>query len=562
MKDTDVHPLEHYTFLVASANISLYFFVLLVSAFMFGAGFPISRLNLVLALLMTIGYCACAVRGYYTGRWVRHYVILLTLAAILVWASMLIAGKFMDLSYDGMCYHQEGIISLFDGWDPFRGDISQQNFPHLGHMALVLNSYAKAPWIFATAVYKVTGNIDHGKSMNILLIIASGCLSFSSLRIFKGLGRAHCVLISVLGALCPVAVVQFMGYYVDGQLFALILSFLAVACGVYHRADRYALCLLAMITAIALNIKLTGVLYIGFFSVAFVMFLLITRGIMMMKKIVLVLAIGGAMGVCVIGYNPYMTNTLVHGHPFYPLNEKDSGLMNYKGPREFGAHGTIANFLLSNFVASDHTWETTGKTRIKMPFTFSRNELLVFNIPDTTIGGFGPLWSGGILLAVLILCIMLARDYRNALAGVYIIAVILTSILAKPYAWYARYNPQLWLVPMVAMVMAFTYKNGIVRMVGYALAAVLAVNIFLIADQYISFQVIENRNIRNSLRQVAAMPAPVKVYFSVFRSQRLRFQNANIRYEEVFRREDLPCRNPLLIDCMNASVCPRESPKM
>jgi len=550
--------LESYAFLVSSAIYVLYFSILLVSALLFGVGVPISRINCVIAVLATIVYCACAVRCYHDEHRLRHFAAIVSTLALIVCASVFVAGRFYDISFDGMCYHQEGIIYLSEGWNPFRSDISQQHFPHLGHMAIVLNSYAKAPWIFASAVYKVTGNIEHGKAINLLLIIASGLLSFSALRTIKELDIVRSMLVSVVCALCPIAVVQFLGYYVDGQLSALLVSFLAIACIVYNRPDRCALFLLIVVMSIATNVKISGGLYIGFFSAALVIFLLIMGEIILLKKVLITLLIGGAVGVCVVGYNPYVRNTLRHGCPFYPLNEKGSGLMEYKGPRDFGKYGNVMNFLLSNFVASDHTWETSGKVRLKIPFTFSRGELSVFNIPDTTIGGFGPLWGGGIFLAGLILFIAFMLDYRRAIIAAYIIVVILISIVGKPYAWYARYNPHFWGVPVVVIVTAFTLKNRFIQALAYALAAVLLVNIVLIASQYVPFQLAQNRNLRGSLRKIAAMPAPVKAYFSVFRTQRLRFQKAGIRYEEVFRLEDLHCPISLRIDCMDASVCPGE----
>ena len=551
-----VSTLERYAFMIAFAIYSLYFSVLLVSAILFSMGFPISRANGVVGVFMAMAYCACARRWYYDGCRMRHFLALVILVALIVCSALYIAGRFYDISYDGMCFHQEGIISLYGGWNPFRDDILQQQFPNVKHMAIVLNCYAKAPWILAAAVYKVTGSIEHGKAINLLLIGASGLLAFSALRTIKELNMFQVVLLSVVCALCPIAVVQCLGYYVDGQLYALLVSFLAVAYIVCHRPDRYALFLLIMVIGIATNIKMSGVLYIGFFSLALAIFLLIKGKIMLLKKVLISLLIGGAVGICVVGYNPYVRNTLSYGHPFYPLSEKGSALMEYRGPRNFGDHGNITNFFLSNFVASDHTWETSGKIKLKTPFTFSKGELSVFIIPDTTIGGFGPLWGGAILLTAVTFLILLMLDCQKALVGTYIIAIILISILGKPYAWYARYNPHFWMVPVVVILMSFTIENSFARALGYSLAAVLLVNVSLIVTQYIPFQLTQNRNIRRAFREIAQLPSPVKVYLSVFRTQRLRFQKAGIQYEEVFKPEDLPCQNPLRIDCMDSTVCP------
>ena len=177
-----VSTLERYAFMIAFAIYSLYFSVLLVSAILFSMGFPISRANGVVGVFMAMAYCACARRWYYDGCRMRHFLALVILVALIVCSALYIAGRFYDISYDGMCFHQEGIISLYGGWNPFRDDILQQQFPNVKHMAIVLNCYAKAPWILAAAVYKVTGSIEHGKAINLLLIGASGLLAFSALR--------------------------------------------------------------------------------------------------------------------------------------------------------------------------------------------------------------------------------------------------------------------------------------------------------------------------------------------------------------------------------------------
>ncbi|MEI6728779.1 MAG: hypothetical protein WCK98_04005 [bacterium] len=86
--------------------------------------------------------------------------LVITIGSFVV--SLNVSQKFYDLSYDGQAYHGEAIIELNEGWNPI-----YERAPGYGGgtHSIWLNAYPKASWLNSVSIYKVTGNIESGKTI-------------------------------------------------------------------------------------------------------------------------------------------------------------------------------------------------------------------------------------------------------------------------------------------------------------------------------------------------------------------------------------------------------------
>ena len=62
----------------------------------------------------------------------------------------LLCGAVFDISYDGQTYHQEAIIQLSRGWNPFLEEISDLYLVEQTALEAAINFYPKAPWVIAS----------------------------------------------------------------------------------------------------------------------------------------------------------------------------------------------------------------------------------------------------------------------------------------------------------------------------------------------------------------------------------------------------------------------------
>ena len=107
---------------------------------------------------------------------------------------------------------------------------------------------------------------------------------------------------------------------------------------------------------------------------------------------------------------------------------------------------------------------------VKLPFTFTADEWSSFRSPSVRIGGFGPWFSGALLLAAValvgaLLTVAAARTGPQcrtrgpllAIAGICLVATII-----QPSSFLARFAPQLWFVaPLVAIAVALAGRFAV-----------------------------------------------------------------------------------------------------
>ena len=170
-------------------------------SFLFGA--TISALILPAALIT--GWAVAAI-GASAGSRVRLLLIFVS-----VWAMAIVFGwNLWDYSYDGNAYHQEIIAALCDGWNPTAppGPFSD--------LTLWSLHYAKGIEIIESTVVALTGNLESGKAVNIILACASGAILAGVLRQwFPTVRPAMVAAITALAICNPVFVTQAPTFYID-----------------------------------------------------------------------------------------------------------------------------------------------------------------------------------------------------------------------------------------------------------------------------------------------------------------------------------------------------------
>ena len=148
------------------------------------------------------------------------------------------------------------------------------------------------------------------------------------------------------------------------------------------------------------------------------------------------------------------------------------------------------------------------------------------------MGGFGPLFPAALVLSLAILAIGVWQGGAAPRTTVAVILIIIGSVLPVSACWWARYAPQVWLVPLVALApLGFAVERLPLRRLSWLVLLILSVNVAGIA-------LVNFRANRNATREVAESlddlrsHAPFKVAFGTFRSNRFRLQEAGIPFIE------------------------------
>lgn len=522
-------------FLVAFLVIGTAFFVLLLSALGFFAGVGMSWWHLPLSLTLS-----SIVSFFASGFFDRENRISLFLSSLIVTVVallifILIAGYFIDTSWDGQFYHQEAVYQLSEGWNPHT-----QVLPDSLNTSIWVNHYPKAAEIPQAAVYSFTGKIETGKATNLLLWLASFMLTIYFFATVTKFSWWKILLYAVFFSCSPIVINQLFTYYIDGQVSALLLCLLIVCTLLYRSYNPWYLLLLAFISVICINLKFTCLIYTSLLLFSFALVLLVFRRIDLFRKVLVTGAVSGLVAVLVVGYNPYVTNTRNNGHPFYPVmgaSKVDimAGLM----PTGFTEKGRFERFFISLFSHTDDPGPWLAEPRapeLKTPFTLNRYDLSYSRIENARIGGFGPFFSG-IFLVSLLLALLVLFDRKDAGGGRYrfllIPVVLIVTVFLFPESWWARFIPQFWFVPFCFLLLVETagrVRKGFVYLKYFVYAAILLNIGFSLLS--IPFRILKTEQVRYQMAQLKALNAPVKVEWKEARSNRVRFQEYGLPYTE------------------------------
>jgi len=431
----------------------------------------------------------------------------LTLLLLLVSAAGCIFIK--DTSFDGRWYHADAVLALLRGIDPLYRQI-----PSPSGRPLYSNHYPKATWYFAALTIHLFNQYQLGKIYNPLLILASTCYAFVFFGRF-GMRGSYRWLLTLIVLLSPVPLSQWTTFCVDGALGSLLTIVIMATVALLVRPNRLDRILFVLSASLLVAIKFTGLVYVviaaGFLIGGTLAlkhrdsFANLRRGFLMNLAIVSA-AIG--LGVLVLGYDPYVTNLEQGHHLFYPLMGKGKVdvFSGANTPPQLAAHpyNRFQQFFLSLFSrAADNqrAW-----TELKVPFSIHAGELAGLARSDTRIEGWGVFFSGA-FVACLILFLAI-RGWRRDLPLMIGIALILVSTFSNPMCWFARYVPQLSLLPIFFLLPAFQSKSTQVRSIALMLGLILLANNFISAGVATGAAFIRSEKLTHGFETAAKVGGP------------------------------------------------------
>ncbi len=540
----------------------------LVAVAGFALGFPISSATLPLGTLMAgLGTAALARAREFAG-WRRSAARALVSAVVIVAGAIGAAGSIHDTTWDGNWYHQPAVMALANGWNPLAGPPSGEaaragmlvkysaKTDALTSTAAVTH-YAKGAWYLAAALIRAGARFEQSKAFNLVFVVAAALTAFAAVHTLARWTAPRAALAAALVALNPVATCQAFTFYVDGQLGSLLAVLVAAGALAARAPDPIAVVAFGTAVALVVNVKFSGVAYAPVLVVAVCCLALRLRGPRPAAAMASVAAVAFAVGALAIGWNPYVTNTLAKGHPLYPIAGPHAiDVLSLNLPRGFRAMNRFERLAVSVFSVSANGIPGELSARPKIPFTAARWNFGIFGAPDVRLGGFGPLFSGALVVAAILALASLASAPRAATPWVFAALSLLISTLVVTEGWWARFAPQLWLVPFVLGLAPVVGKPRLTSSLGGLLLAVLAANAVLVLVFHLQHKVTLEKAVRAELRALSAEPSGIDVRIQYFEGVRFRLDEAGVRFRVV---ETLSCQRPQIIAASDALWCPHGS---
>lgn len=445
------------------------FFINLISIIFFMFGGRIHWGIVILSLFMAVAATFYVVKPEKNDK--MDFVICVGIFILFSIGAMICCSIIFSSDWDGNTYHKMAIGLLKNGWNPIAESASEfaAEFFNNGDIPshnIWTDHYGKASWIYAAAIYSLTGSIEAGKSYLALGMLALFCLLLAYL-LERGISEAKAIVISVIFTFNPISISQLLTYYVDGYLFVYLFVLIVGLLEFIEQKNKilsWAIVFTAM--PVLANIKFTGLLYGGIFCVFFYVFYIgiqYVRNRELIKKEIIsklvVFSILAVVSVGLLGFPTYVKNFMEHSSPVYPLSDPDVDIMTANSPAGFENKTVFYKLFYAIFCQADNIVQSNAEKtlpELKIPFMVYPQEIEKMGSADLRCSGFGLFFSGILIVSAGVIIFFLLVKKCEKIKKVFICSVLgllLILTFAISESWWARYSPHLYLIPCIAVVM-------------------------------------------------------------------------------------------------------------
>jgi hypothetical protein len=138
--------------------------------------------------------------------------------------------------------------------------------------------------------------------------------------------------------------------------------------------------------------------------------------------------------------------------------------------------------------------------RFMWPFAAHPRDLDVYRFHDTRIAGFGPFFSGVLILSLFLTGWILFTPSTPRYLLLLSYGILAASLLISVHLWWARYGPQMWWFPILPVAAVFRGSRSRLQLnLAWALVVILLVNAFLVAAVRLHWELKSTQTLRRQL---------------------------------------------------------------
>lgn len=472
--------------------------VVWLSTFLFFLGVPMQPFAVPFAIVISFLFTA-----YIEKLSLKDSALLAAGMTVIIFTCALASTYVYDFSFDGNTYHKTTIGMIKNGWNPIyqsfeNAALTLKIIPDDYDWPIWYDHYPKASWIIGAAFYRLSGNIETGKCMNVIICAAVLFMLLGRLNRYQLFGKKTRIIFAVMAVITPVTLPQMQSYYNDGMMqmliYASLISLINLSLADERDRCRQDWIVLFAVIHIALNIKYSGLIFMGLYCGGFYFYWWIRDAyagrkdtLKNLTKATAFYCVTVGSAICFTGSTSYMRNLIHHKNLLYTmLGEDKIEIISPMLPKSYANKPYVVQFFLSLFSrAANISAVSEIVPELKLPFTFSKAEWETGSLFDLRIGAWGLLFSGIFLLCVcamvpMFLSLYSSKEKCRHVFGIasLIIGITFVQVLFVPGLAWARYFAHLFILPMtVCGFLLHDKSKRICCLAGYIMLIMIVMNV-------------------------------------------------------------------------------------
>ena len=438
--------------------------MLILSTLLFFIKVGISRYHLIISFVIT-----CIIEFFFHKKDTKkEYAKFILISLGIIVLSTLVSTYLFDRSSDGNTYHKDAIGVMKEGFNPVYEEsydfiVKRDGNDDYSQYNIWTDHYAKANWILESNFYALTNNIESAKAVNFIsMYIAFGVL-FTVL--ISKLSLLKTSMLSLIAVVNPVTGAQLLTFYND----QLVYFYLIIAVSMLIKLDKNikhgtSWYIYIMSFIILSNMKFNGMGYLMVFSFLFVCRYLYkafkSKNLLFeFKRLCLIFIPLFIVSFLIIGFPTYVKNTLDHNNPVFPLYDPNGeDIITLQQPEDFVNKTPIEKLFIGTFSKVTNLRYDRNKTELKVPFFIYKEEIVPACSFDLRIGGWGILYSGLLIVSIIILIVMY-KKYKKESFILYTLGITTILLLVMSESWWARYTPHFYFFILLGLYILYKYNK-------------------------------------------------------------------------------------------------------
>ena len=470
---------------------------LILTSILFILNISITKFNLIISILIS------SIILFFIQKDKKKFIKTIILSLIVLTISTLISTYTFDRSSDGNTYHKDAVGNLYLGWNPVYE--SSEKFVDknlkikncdMHDYDIWKDHYAKANWILQANFYKLTDNIESGKAINFIFMYILFTISFT--YFYSKIGVKSLILALVI-TFNPITCNQLYTFYNDqlgtSLLFILIINLLKIVDKKDNESIKLKFLYLFSTFIIITNIKFNIMGYAMIFTFVFMLYYLYQKYkdkefLSTFKKLFISYLAVFIISFGLVGYSTYIKNFIDHGNPFFPVyGENSEDIITAQQPKDFVNKNVLEKLFIGTFSKVNNLQDSKDYS-LKIPFTFTLDEFKQSMAIDTRLSGFGVFSSGLFILSIIALIIYFRKnnEREEKINILILLGINLLLVLIISESWWARYNPNNYLLIIILTYLLLKYCNK--KIINYLVISLVIFNslIILLGNTYYSFK--------------------------------------------------------------------------
>lgn len=409
----------------------LFYTAIITNLYLF-ADYPVNKAIVPLSIILS------SVTVFFLSADRKVFLTATTISILFIFLTAIVNTCIYDSTFDSIGYHYDISVMIAEGWNPI------YQLPING--SIWARHYAKAIETIGSAMLSFTGNLQSVKCINFIFLASSlFTMWYSVSTVFPNISKKWKIALIFIAASNPILIWQLPSAYNDYCIWVetiLLLSAFMLLWADYNNLSAYILILFTI--SLGINTKFTHFFYLGLECLFFAGWCLYFKRYKLIKNGFITVSGALIIGIFIIGYNPYVLNTINYSNPVYPLLTDRVDIMTGNTPEIYNNSNRVVNFTKSLLSLDEKPWAL-----VKGDFSFSGISNSYAN--NMRVNGFGIFMFPMLVLGLMLMII-------NKPSAKWWIVYLSTFAMSMCFeqSWWARYIPFLWLAIVIPVVISLT----------------------------------------------------------------------------------------------------------